>query len=114
MMLGEAGAVEAARDEQTGPQRVVLRAVTALVLDDMPPSLRSQVLEACDSRTDPSRRVFPRELWEAVASGSGTVESAVKSYAGQSGTAGAKPGTYKALPVASWRVPAMVIEPPLP
>ena len=103
MTESERGAATAASD---GPQRVVLRGVRALVLDDMPDAEARRLLEqnGCEARL----------AWVAEASGAGTVEAAVKSHAGQSGAPDAKPGTYKALPVASWRVPAMVIEPPLP
>lgn len=103
MTESEQGAATAVSD---GPQRVVLRGVRALVLDDMPEAEAKRLLEENGHEA--------QLAWVAEASGTGTVEAVVKSYAGQSGAFGARPGTYKALPVASWRVPAMVIEPPLP
>jgi hypothetical protein len=90
---------------QSGTQRVVLRGVRALVLDDMPASRQHAVLEAAHQDTV--------EAWVPMAMRPGTVEAAVKAYAGPSGTPGGWPGTYKAVPYTSWYTPPLVIEPPL-
>lgn len=98
---------EETRDEQTGPQRVVLRGVAVLVLDDLvDDEARQALLATWDAPVV--------EAWVAVASRPGTTDAAIASYAGRSGAPDAKPGTYKAPPATSWFVPPQVIEPPLP
>lgn len=98
--------VEAARDGQSaGPQRVVLRGVRAIVLDDLEDEQRLEI------ERDHSDRVV--EAWVAVASRPGVMDAAVKAYAGQSGAPDARPGKYKAVPHGSWFVSPLVIEPPL-
>lgn len=97
------------QDEQKGPSRVVLRGVRVVVLDDLTPEGQRAVLDAIPA----VRLTASCEAWVAVAARQGTVEAAIRSYAGQSGTEGAKAGHYKAPPAASWFVSPLVIEPPL-
>lgn len=104
-------AAEAVRDDRSGTTRVVLRGVRVIVLDDLTPDEHVEIAGVLGAEVVADSI---REAWMPVASRSGAVEAAVKSYAGQSGAAGAKAGTYKAVPHASWFVPPMVIEPPLP
>lgn len=112
MTESEHGVAVAARDGQTtGPLRVVLRCQGAVLLDNMTTEQRVKLGEVLGEEVLAS---YTEAAWTAVAIREGTVETSVKSYAGQSGTPDAKPGTYKALPMASWQRPAMVIEPPLP
>lgn len=101
------GAEAVRDDERQGTARVVLRAVRAVVLDDLPPGTQRAVLEAAG--TPPVERV----LWEPLTLRQGTVEAAIKAYAGPSGEENNTPGTYRAIPRGSWGVSPLVIEPPL-
>jgi hypothetical protein len=92
-------------DERQGTARVVLRAVRAVALDGLPPATQRVVLEAMSGE--------PMMLWEAVCLRSGAVETAIRAFAGPSGEEGNMPGTYRAIPRASWGVSPLVIEPPL-
>lgn len=99
--------VEAGRDdERQGTARVVLRGTRAVILDDLPTGTQRAVLEAVGEAE-------PRVLWDALCLRSGTVEAAIKAYAGPSGEEGNTPGTYRAIPRGSWGVSPLVIEPPL-
>lgn len=99
---------EAVNDERQGTARVVLRGVRAVALDGLSADEQRAVLAAAGK----SEVVLPL-LWEATALRHGTVEVAIKTFAGQSGREGNKPGTYRAVPEGSWGVSPLVIEPPL-
>lgn len=95
--LDRAGAVR--DDERQGTARVVL--VSVMVPAGAVPDHLANALGA------------PVEAWIPVAARSGAVETAIRSFSGQSGEAGNRPGTYKAPPATQWFVSPLVIEPPL-
>jgi hypothetical protein len=101
-----------AEDEQVkGTARVVLRGVQVIVLDDLTPDKRRDILGLSGVGSDAAPRV--QEAWVAVAARTGTPESVVASYAGSSGEPDCKPGKYKAPPAGAWFVRAQHVEPPL-
>lgn len=99
-------------DEVKGAQRVILRNVEVVVLDDLSGDLRAEVgaLLTRVGANDPPPVV---EAWIAVAARTGTPESTVAAYAGKSGDAESVPGTYKAVPYGAWFVRTQRVEPPL-
>lgn len=103
---------EQATEKQDGTKgsRVVLRGVQAIVLDDLGLEDRENIMSAfAESRGGTGLQ----EAWVAVAARTGTNAGAITDYAGPSGAAGNKPGSYKAVPAASWFVSPLVVEPPL-
>lgn len=101
---------EQATDRQDGTKgsRVVLRGVQAVVLDDLPKATRLAIGDLLDAND-----LMPQEAWLAAALRTGTNAGAITDYAGPSGAPGNKPGSYKAVPAASWFVSPLVVEPPL-
>lgn len=102
-------ATEKAQDGTKG-SRVVLRGVQAIVLDDLSGIDREAILATVNASAE---RAKPREAWVAVAARTGTNAGAITDYAGPSGAPGNRPGSYKAVPAASWFVSPLVVEPPL-
>jgi len=92
-------------DERQGTARVVLRAVRAVALDGLPMATQRAIMDFDGAS--------PVTLWEAVCLRAGAVETAIRAFAGPSGEEGNMPGTYRAIPRASWGVSPLVIEPPL-
>jgi hypothetical protein len=103
---GEGAAPANGADEVKGAQRVILRGVEVVVLDDLTAAVRKQVLELVGAER-------AAEGWLAVAARTGTPESTVAAYAGKSGDAESVPGTYKAVPYGAWFVRTQRVEPPL-
>lgn len=97
-------------DEQKGTARVVLRAVRAIALDGLTVDQQRAVLNAAGGGEE---TLLSGVLWEPVCLRSGAVETAIRAFAGGSGEANNKPGTYRAIPRGSWGVSPLVIEPPL-
>lgn len=84
-------------------ERVVLRGVQVIVLDDLPHAQRLQVVDFAWS-----------EAWIAEAMAPGSFDVAVEAHAGRSGEQGNKPGRYRAVKKAAWLEKGpRVIEPPI-
>lgn len=99
------------QDERRGPERVVLRGVRAIVLDDLAPGMQDEVIAALRGIGLPGG--ITSEAWLPVALRAGQADKAIEAFAGKSGALACLPGTYKAIPAGSWFVSPQVIEPPL-
>lgn len=87
-------------------ERVVLRGVQVIVLDDLATEL-CEVVEA--GSPEPTR-----EAWVIEGLAQGSFDAAVEAHAGRSGEQGNKPGRYRAVKKAAWLEKGpRVVEPPI-
>jgi hypothetical protein len=93
-------------------ERVVLRGVQVIVLDDLAPNERREALTAITGMSD---SLAHREAWVVEAMASGSFDAAVEAFAGKSGESmDNKPGRYRAVKKAAWLEKGpRVIEPPI-
>lgn len=85
-------------------ERVVLRGVQVVVLDELTPSQRVAICDAA----------LAREAWLVEGASAGSIDAAIEAHAGKSGEAGCVPGQYRAVKKAAWLEKGpRVIEPPL-
>lgn len=87
-------------------ERVVLRGVQVVVLEELTPTAREGFLSA--------HAPTQHEAWIPEAMAHGSFDAAVEAHAGRSGEEDNKPGRYRAVKKAAWleRGPR-VIEPPI-
>lgn len=103
------------RSEKGAGERVVLRGVQVIVLDDLLPVLRTAVEdEIARLGATPAEDASIREAWIPEALEPGSFDAAVEAHAGKSGEQGNKPGRYRAVKKAAWLEKGpRVIEPPI-
>lgn len=100
------------RSEKGAGERVVLRGVQVIVLDDLSEPARREIVDRATG--DAGYGLGRREAWIPEALEPGSFDAAVEAHAGRSGEQGNKPGRYRAMKKAAWLEKGpRVIEPPI-
>lgn len=101
-------------EDRKPTERVVLERVNVLLIPEG--ATDEQVLAAHNALNPKSkaRRAVPGEAWMLGTTTIGSKKDAIESYAGKAGTSTAKIGTFRAVPLRSWKGAVVHDAPPAP